>query len=128
MKVKVNVQFDPQFARALAGDLNRAMSLTMEDLKGDLVALHTMPFDTGDMQNDTFSAVRQDAKTVTGLLVTDKPYARYQYFGISRSGKKLNYQTVHNPYARSHWLEPYLDGVYLTERFNENLKSVRGGG
>ena len=128
MKVKVNVQLDPQFARALAGDLNRAMSLTMEDLKGDLVAPHTMPFDTGDMQNDTFSAVRQDAKTVAGMLVTDKPYARYQYFGISRSGKKLNYQTVHNPYARSHWLEPYLDGVFLTERFNENLKTVRGGG
>lgn len=128
MKVKVNVQFDPQFARSLAGDLNRAMSLTMEDLKGDLVASHTMPFDTGDMQNDTFSTVRQDAKTVTGLLVTDKPYARNQYFGISRNGKKLNYQTVHNPYARSHWLEPYLDGVFLTERFNENLKSVRGGG
>lgn len=98
MKVKVNVQFNPQFARALAGDLNRAMSLTMEDMKADLVASHTMPFDTGDMQNDTFSAVRQDAQTVTGLLITDKPHARYQYFGISRSGKKLNYQTVHGAY------------------------------
>lgn len=128
MKVKVNVQIHPQFARALADDLNRAMHLTVEDLKDDLVQSHTMPFDTGDMQNDTFSTVRQDAKTVTGLLVTDKPYARYQYFGISRSGKPLQYQTVHNPYARSHWLEPYLDGVFLTERFNENLKSVRGGG
>lgn len=128
MKVKVNVQLNPQFARALAGDLNRAMSLTMEDMKADLVASHTMPFFTGDLQNDTFSAVRQDAQTVTGLLITDKPYARYQYFGISRSGKKLNYQTVHNPYARSHWLEPYFDGVFLTERFNENLKTVRGGG
>ena len=128
MKVKVNVQIHPQFARALADDLNRAMHLTVEDLKDDLVQSHTMPFDTGDMQNDTFSTVRQDAKTVTGLLVTDKPYARYQNVGISRSGKPLQYQTVHNPYARSHWLEPYLDGVFLTERFNENLKSVRGGG
>lgn len=36
-------------------------------------------------------------------------------------------KTVHNPYARSHWLEPYSDGVFLEKRFNDNLSSKGGG-
>lgn len=127
MKVRVNVRLNPQFSKCLAIDLNRSMNLTMEDLKDDLIQSHTMPFDNGDMQDDTFYTVRQDAKVIKGILITDKPYARYQFFGISRSGKPLNYQTVHNPYARSHWLEPYSDGVFLEKRFNDNLSSKGGG-
>lgn len=127
MKVHVNIKLNPAFSKAMAQDLYDAMGLTMENTKDNLVTSQTVPFDGGDMQNDMFTDVLQDAQRIAGYLVADKIYARYQFYGISRSGKPLNYQTVNNPYARSHWLEPYLDGVFLTEAFHENLKKVREG-
>lgn len=127
MKVNVKINFNPQFVNALALDLNKAMNLTMQGTRDNLVTSQTMPFDGGDMQNDMFTTVVQYAQYIAGYLVADKIYARYQFYGISRKGNPLNYQTVNNPYARSHWLEPYLDGVFLTEMFNANLKKVREG-
>ena len=64
MKVRVNVRLNPQFSKCLAIDLNRSMNLTMEDLKDDIIQSHTMPFDNGDMLDDTFYTVRQDAKVI----------------------------------------------------------------
>lgn len=127
MKVNVSIHLNPQFVNSLALDLSKAMQLTMEDTKDNLVTSQTMPFDSGDMQNDMFTTVLQDAQYIAGYLIADKIYARYQFYGISRKGNPLNYQTVNNPYARSHWLEPYLDGAFLTETFGANLKSVREG-
>lgn len=38
-------------------------------------------------------------------VVWDEPYANYQYQGISKSGKPLNYSKDVNPNAQSHWFE-----------------------
>lgn len=41
----------------------------------------------------------------SGMVVYNIPYARYQYYGKSRSGKPLNYTTEHNREAGSFWFE-----------------------
>lgn len=38
-------------------------------------------------------------------VVWDTRYANYQYQGISKSGKPLNYSKDVNPNAQSHWFE-----------------------
>ncbi len=145
MKVSVTIKLNPEFSKAMARDLQMAMGLTLGELKDDLVTSQTMPNDNGALQGDTFDKKSgkkgnqyftiSDGTEVVGVLTNDLPYARYLYYGLIRHGKEapyqyhgqINFQTVNNPYARSYWLEPYLDGVFLTEAFNANLKNVREG-
>lgn len=145
MKLGVNVKINPEFEKALEKELIEAMALTMEDFRADLERSQTMPFDNGDMQKSVHGKVEHDGKNIVGFLITDTPYARFQYHGklmidpntgssYAKKGVKkvytnipLKYQTANNPLARSEWLEPYLDGEWLNERFNENLRNVRGG-
>ena len=37
------------------------------------------------------------------LIVYDQEYAKYQYYGISKSGKKLVYNPEKHPLATSYW-------------------------
>ena len=54
-----------------------------------------VPFDTGTLAR---YHIEEGNK-----VVYDTPYARYQYYGISKSGKPLNYQTTKHPLATSYW-------------------------
>lgn len=136
-QVKVNVKLDPQFKSMLFEDIKKAAMLTIEEARDDVDQSQTVPRDSNaTMQNDAFTFSISSPPNVTATLVYGVPYARYQYFGLIRHGKKPNYeyygnikyQKGYNPHARSHWLEPYADGVYLKEHFIENLKKVREGG
>ena len=126
-KVKGKVVLNPIALQNIRQQLRDAAWLTMENVRDDLITSQTMPFDTGTMQNsETFVVIAfGDNNDIRAILVHGSPYARYQYYGISVKGNPLNYQTVNNPYARSHWLNPYLDGAFLTEAFSENLKKIR---
>lgn len=126
--VKVDVKLNPEFINALTEDIKKAAMLTMEELKDDISASQTVPFDSGNLQNDAFTFTVSEPPKITSVLLYGEPYARYQYYGKTKDDKPLNYQTVNNPYARSHWLEPYADGVYLKEHFTENLRRIRGNG
>ena len=56
-----------------------------------------MPRRTGELE---------DAKTEVASptrIVTRGPYARYVFFGVSRSGKPLHYTRTGNPLAGPHW-------------------------
>lgn len=123
--VHLQIKINPNAVQAISKMLTTAAVKTMEDLKDDLITSQTMPFDVGTMQNaDTFCTVRKEGDSIRGALVTGSPYARYQYYGISRKGNALNYQTVNNPNAGAHWLNPYLDGAFLKEAFKRNIKEA----
>lgn len=126
--VKVNVKLDPQFINMLTEDIKNAAMMTIEEARDDINQSQMVPRDEGHLQDDAHTYWISSPPNIIATLVYGVPYARYQYFGLTRDGKPLNYQTVNNPYARSHWLEPYRDGVFLTEHFNKNLKKVREGG
>lgn len=131
MKIGVNITIDSNFKKVIEAEIEEAMRLTMEDFRSEVVRSQTMPKDNGEMEKDTFTVVEKGPNLIVGSLITDKPYARYQYYGVTKPtddkpSRPLNYQTVNNPNARSEWLEPYEDGEWLNERFNENLRNVRG--
>ena len=126
----VKIHINPEFEKVLEAELEEAMRLTMEDLRDDLLKRQIMPKDNGNMERDTFSVVECTPSLIKGFLITDTPYARYQYYGMTepKDGKPkrpFNYQTVNNPFARSKWLEPYFDGEWINKMYNENLRSVR---
>lgn len=145
MKITAKVNIPKGFEKALEAQLEEAMKLTMAELRDDVIKAQTMPFDNGDLIKSTHTEVESDGKKVSGYLISDTPYARFQYYGklmidpntgssYAKKGVKkirtdipLKYQTANNPNANSEWLDEYRDGKFLQERFTENLREVRKG-
>ena len=53
-----------------------------------------VPFDEGNLA---------DYRIDGNLIIYEQPYARYQYYGLSKNGNPLNYQTDKHPLATSYW-------------------------
>lgn len=50
----------------------------------------------------------------------DQPYAQYQYYGVSKSGKPLNYSTEKHTYAG-----PYWDRRMMSARGSEVIDEIQ---
>lgn len=84
---------------------------TADALKSDLMQSQTMPFDTGALQNRGTFVDDSNKNRGQVRIVTDTPYARYQYYGVSRfTGNPLNYRKDRNENAGAFWFEPYING------------------
>lgn len=84
--MKIQIKIDRQAIRQIENVARESAVVAMEKLRKDLNDSETMPFDTGDMQNNqTFVAVEgedtingEDIYSVT--LVTGSPQARRLYY------------------------------------------------
>lgn len=108
--MKVTIEFDSNFIRELNKAARESALAAMEAVHTDLASSQTMPFDTGDMQNNqTFVAVEGE-DTVNGedaffvSLVTGSPQARRLYYHPEYNFQKKNVN------AGAYWLKPYIDG------------------
>lgn len=57
------------------------------------------------------------------LVTWSMPYAHYQWAGISKSGRDLNYSKSPNPNATSHW-EQHIDKDELARDITEFLRRL----
>lgn len=113
----VQIKLDNQAIGRLEKAILEAAQTAMEDVRSDLVSAATMPFDTGDMQNNQTEVFATDSGAV---LVTDSPQARRLYFH-----PEYNFQQGKNANAGADWLEPYISGDkkdFVKEHFAEELK------
>ncbi len=115
--MKVEVKWDPQFIKIIQEAAKTAAAEALEVTYSDLVESKTMPFDTGDMQNNqTFVD-----KTENGaVLITGSPQARRLYYH-----PEYNFQQGNNPNAGAKWLEPYISGEKKDFVANEFVKAFR---
>ena len=98
----VEIKFDKQAIAMLENAVKESAMTAMEQVESDLISSATMPFDTGDMQNNqTFVAKTDDGATI----VTGSPQARRLYYH-----PEYNFQHGHNKNAGAAWLEPYITG------------------
>lgn len=124
--MKIKIKINKQAIKQVENAVKKAALETMEELKGDLYDSKTMPFDSGDMQNNqTFVAVEGE-DTINGKdiysvsLITGSPQARRLYYHpeyIFQTGKNLN--------AGALWLEPYISGDkkdFIKAAFEKNIK------
>lgn len=107
----VSIKLDMQAIRALEQAAEKSAEVAMEQVRSDLVSSATMPYDTGDMQNNqTFVAVEGE-DTINGediysvSLVTGSPQARRLYYH-----PEYHFQRGENANAGGTWLEPYISG------------------
>jgi hypothetical protein len=82
--IKVNLGIDPN------GRVQRFFATTCAKHMDKYV-----PFDTGALARYHIEGGNK--------IVYNQLYARYQYYGISKNGKHLNYQKDKHPLATSYW-------------------------
>lgn len=82
-----------------------ALEKTGEAVHTDLVQSQTMPFRTGNLQNESTSVDCEESAQGMVRLVSSTPYARRLYYH-----PEYHFSTAENPSAGGQWLGPYLPG------------------
>ena len=101
-----------------------SLAQTADAVLTDIRDSQTMPFDTGNLQND--STFIDDSQKEQGRVsvVSSTPYARRLYYH-----PEYNFRTTNNRNAGGKWFEPYISGNrtdFLKDAFAKLFK--RNGG
>lgn len=119
-KVKLNM---PQIKRLDKATI-KALEMTLSSLHTEVINAQVMPFDTGNMQNNsTFEDFSKSSKGKVSL-VTSTPYARRMYYH-----PEYNFKKTENPNAQGNWYEPWISGEnkYFCEKaFSRFYKKEAG--
>ena len=105
MQVKSTVKFDWGVIRKLEAAQITALEQTAEFLHTEVVQAQVMPFDTGNLQNE--STFVDDSKSKEGkvTIAHNTPYARRMYYH-----PEYHFQKRENPNARGKWYADWLTG------------------
>lgn len=100
-RVKMNLPRLRQLTEAAV----TALEMTAEALHTEVVQAQVMPFETGNLQNESTFVDAGDSKQGKVTLASSTPYARRLYYH-----PEYNFQTDENPSAGGEWYEPWLTG------------------
>lgn len=105
VKVSSTIKLDEAKLKELTRQQYISLAQTADALVTDLRDSQTMPFDTGNLQND--STFIDDSQKEQGRvsIVSSTPYARRLYYH-----PEYNYRTTNNRNAGGKWFEPYISG------------------
>jgi hypothetical protein len=123
--MKVTAKMNHTALSTISKAQRQALEMTGQQVLNDLRNSQTMPFDTGNMQNN--QTFMDDSMSDKGKvsIVTDAPQARRLYFH-----PEYNFQTGKNPGAGAGWFEPYIEGEKthkIKEWFKQFTKRLGGG-
>lgn len=87
-----------------------------------------VPFDEGNLAGTVIQNGVPTANVHDTYIVYDQEYAHYQWEGVSKSGKKLNYQKDKHAQATSHWDEKMVtaEGDKVTRQVQVYMKTHGG--
>ena len=124
VKVHSTIKLDEAKLKELTKQQYVSLAQTADALVTDLRDSQTMPFDTGNLQND--STFLDDSQKEKGRVsvVSSTPYARRLYYH-----PEYNFRTTNNRNAGGKWFEPYISGNrtdFLKDTFAKLFK--RNGG
>ena len=124
VKVSSTIKLNEAKLKELTRQQYISLAQTADALVTDLRDSQTMPFDTGNLQND--STFLDDSQKEQGRVsvVSSTPYARRLYYH-----PEYNYRTTNNANAGGKWFEPYISGNrtdFLKDTFAKLFK--RNGG
>lgn len=119
--MKISIKLDHAKIRQIEQAALASASETLEAVYTDLVSAQTMPFDTGDMQNNQTFVERTENGAV---LITGSPQARRLYYH-----PEYNFQRGKNTNAGAFWLDPYISGSkkdFVKAEFTEIFRKKAG--
>lgn len=101
----MKIDFNDAALNRLADAQIRALSKTGQAVLTDLVQSGTMPFDTGEMQNNRTSVDTSNIGKGEVVIRTTAPQARRLYYH-----PEYNFQQGKNANAGGRWFDPYKSG------------------
>ena len=119
--MRISIKLDYAKIRQIEQAALASASETLEAVYTDLVSAQTMPFDTGDMQNNQTFVERTENGAV---LITGSPQARRLYYH-----PEYNFQRGKNTNAGAFWLAPYISGSkkdFVKAEFTEIFRKKAG--
>lgn len=83
----------------------KALELTAEEVKRDVIADGVIPFDTGTLQNESTTTDLSKSNRGKVSVVSDTPYARRMYFH-----PEYQFNQEKNPNAKGRWFDDWING------------------
>ena len=96
-----------------------ALAQTADATLTELRDRQVMPFDTGNLQND--STFVDDSQRDKVSIVSSTPYARRLYFH-----PEYNYRRANNSRAGGKWFESFLNDDFIVSAYAKLLKQKGG--
>lgn len=124
MQVTSRITLDEAKLKELTKQQYISLAQTADAVLTDVRDSQTMPFDTGNLQNDSTTVDDSQKEQGKASIVSTTPYARRLYFHPEYDFRRNN-----NGSAGGKWFEPYISGgkkEFVTKTFAELLK--RNGG
>lgn len=121
--IKFNVKINHTKVKEVENKVENALLLTGEALHTEVVQAQVMPFDTGNMQNESTSVQKVNDKKVQLKTVT--PYAKRLYYH-----PEYDFSKASNPNAQGRWLDRWINGSeknWCQKTFAKILKRLMGG-
>lgn len=105
MDVKSMVKLDFGRIAQLSDTAVKALELTAEYLHTEVVQAQVMPFDTGNLQNESTFVEASESGSGRVSIIHTTPYARRLYYH-----PEYTFQKTENPAAGGQWYEEWLPG------------------
>ena len=105
MQAKSTVKLNMPRIKQLTQAAVTALEMTREALHTEVVQAQVMPFETGNVQNESTFVDYSESGRGKVTLVSNTPYARRLYYH-----PEYNFQTDENPFAGGAWYEPWQPG------------------
>ena len=96
-----------------------ALAMTADATLTELRDRQVMPFDTGNLQND--STFVDDSQKTTVSIVSSTPYARRLYFH-----PEYNFKRGNNSRAGGKWFDSFLNDDFISSAYAKLLKQKGG--
>ena len=119
VQVTSRVELNMSVLAMLDGAQYTALAQTADATLTELRDRGVMPFDTGNLQND--STFVDDSQKTTVSIVSSTPYARRLYFD-----PEYNFRRGNNPNAGGKWFDSFLNDDFIQKTFAQLLKRLGG--
>ena len=119
VQVTSRVELNVSVLNALDNAQYEALAMTADATLTELRDRQTMPFDTGNLQND--STFVDDSQRDKVSIVSSTPYARRLYFH-----PEYNYRRGNNASAGGKWSESFLNDDFIASAFAKLMKQIGG--
>ena len=119
VQVTSRVELNMSVLNMLDGAQFQALAQTADATLTELRDRQVMPFDTGNLQND--STFVDDSQKTTVSIVSSTPYARRLYFH-----PEYNYRIGNNASAGGKWFESFLNDNFIRDAYAKLLKQIGG--
>lgn len=119
VQVSSRVELNVSVLNALDNAQFEALAMTADATLTELRDRQAMPFDTGNLQND--STFIDDSQRDKVSIVSSTPYARRLYFH-----PEYNYRRGNNASAGGKWFESFLNDDFIVSAYAKLLKQIGG--